>query len=236
MNKKINLEGVTLRYLYEKNKLYLLPVLVIFASLILFLNVTLPFFTEYRNIQDLKISEKQKLSVLRENYKILSSLDEGTLDSQLAIATDALPSGKDFASILTAVSISADKAGVLLGDYEFQVGDLTRDIPSVRYPSLEIVLSVSGGVRSILNFISELYNSVPISEVINVEMNNNRSVITVIFYYKPLPQTPPVTSEIKALSAKNLSTINTIFTWNNGRLSGEFIPVSATPSATTSPF
>ena len=237
MNKKVSLEGLTLKYLYEKNRIYLLPLGVLFASVILFLTVTLPLFAQYRNINDSIVVEQQKLSTLKDNYNILLNADEATLDSQLTIATDALPPGKDFASILTVVSISANKAGVALGDYEFQVGDLSKGIPSVKYPSLELVLTASGGVRSILNFISQVYSSVPLAEIINVEMNNNRSVVTVNFYYKPLPGTPPVSSPIQPLSSQNLSTINTILTWNNGRLEGDIIPVVSSPSAaTTSPF
>lgn len=237
MNKKISLEGITLKYLYEKNKFFLLPLLVLVASFVLFLQVTLPLFSEFRNTQDLRIIDEQKLSTLKNNYNVLSNANDETLDSQLIIATDALPSGKVFASILNAVSISANKSGAILGDYEFQVGDLTRDIPSVKYPSLELVLTVSGGVRTVLNFMDELYRSVPLAEVVNVEINNNRSVITVIFYYKPLPGTPPVTSPILPLSPKNLTTINTILTWNNGRLEGDIVPVVSSPSASpTSPF
>lgn len=237
MNKNVSLEGLTIKYIYERNKKYLLPLLIIVASFGLFLQVTYPLFTEYKTMEELRSAEEQKLSTLKNNHSVLLSADEVTLDSQLAIATDALPVGKDFASILNAISISARNAGVVLGDYEFQVGDLSKDNPSVKYPTLELALIVSGNVTSIINFMDEVYKSLPLAEIINTEMNNNRSVITVVFYYKPLPGTPPVASPIQSLTPKNLTTLSTISTWNNGRLSQELIPLLATPSATlSSPF
>lgn len=235
MNKKINLEGTTFKFLYEKYKFYLLPIIITLTSIFLFLRITLPFLGEYQSLQGLKVEEEKKLQTLRSNYEILSNIDDGNLDSQLAVATDALPSGKDFASVLNAVSTSAGKSGVILGDYEFQVGNISEDTPSVKFPSLELVLTVNGGVSQSLAFVEELYKSVPLAEVLNMEINNNRSLITVIFYYKSLPGTPSVTAPIANLSEKNLSTINTIFTWNNARLESEFVPLVSTASA-TSPF
>jgi hypothetical protein len=236
MNKKINLEGITFRYLYEKNKKYLLPLLVILASIVLFLQVTMPLFSEYSSSQELKVLEEQKLSTLRNNYNILQSADEQSLDDQLELATDALPPGKDFASILNAVTIAARNAGIILGDYEFQVGDLSKDAQAAKYPSLELALTVSGSVTTIINFMEQVYTSLPLAEIINVEMNNNRAVMTVVFYYKALPGTPAVTSPIQSLTPKNLTTLNTISTWNNGNLIENLVPVEASPSAITSPF
>lgn len=233
---KISLDSELVRTLYEKYKEYLLPLAIILASIILLVKITIPQFNELLNIQELKNEEKKKLVVLKNNLNTLSNLDDKTLDSNLAITSDALPSGKDFASVLNAVSISSDKTGVFLGDYEFQVGDLSKDTPGAKYPSLELTLIASGEVRSLLRFVDELYRSVPVSEVLNLEMNNNRAVITVVFYYKPfLGKAPSPNFPIQEESEKNLSTISTISSWNNQKTLSEFVPVTSSPSA-ISPF
>lgn len=235
MNPKTNIDVELFKLLYEKYKEYILPIAIIFASILLIVNVTIPQINELFGLAQQRKAENEKLSTLNNNLKIFTELNDGILDSQLTIATDALPANKDFASILNAVSISADKAGVFLGDYEFEVGDLSSGLATANFPSLELTLIVSGESRSILRFVDELYRSNPVSEVINLEMNNNRATVTTIFYYKPFSEkTLNYNLPIQSISQKNLETIDTISSWNNPKNLIE-LPENASPSA-SSPF
>lgn len=236
--KKINIEFRTLKILYDKYRDYLLPLGIIFISFFLFINIVTPQINSLLDLQREARKEQEKLSILRDNLNLLSSLDESTLDSYLGLTSDTLPATKDFAGIISAISVSADKAGVFLGDFEFQVGDISKASPTVAgSPSLQLELNVTGGVNGVIKFVEELYRSVPISEVSSIEFGNNRSSITVVFYYKPLP---PIKFRddvrLELTTQKDQSLISLIQSWNNPKVF-QAITKSSSPSASfTSPF
>ena len=242
MNGKINYDITTVKFLYDKYKDYLLPLGIVFVCFILFAKIIIP---QINNSSETRIQakmEKEKLLVLRNNLRLISDLNEGNLDSQLLITSDALPPGKDFAGVLNAVSFAASKTGVFLGDYEFQVGDLSKSTSSGGiFPSLQLVLTVQGGVNATVKFVEELYKSVPVSQVTSVKINLGRSVITAVFYYKPFPPAAYDSQPMREVSRDDLTTIENISLWNNPKNLNQVIssPQSSTASAdlnTTSPF
>ena len=242
MNGKINYDITTVKFLYDKYKDYLLPLGIVFVCFILFAKIIIP---QINNLSETRIqakAEKEKLLVLKNNLRLISDFNEGNLNSQLSITSDALPPDKDFAGVLNAVSFAASKAGVFLGDYEFQVGDLSKTASSVGiFPSLQLVLTVQGGVNATVKFVEELYKSVPVSQVTSVKINLGRSIITAVFYYKPFSLVALDSQPIREVSRDDLTTIKNISLWNNPKNLNQVIsiPQSATRSAdlnTTSPF
>lgn len=243
MNGKINYDITTVKFLYDKYKDYLLPLAIVFVCFILFAKIIIP---QINNLSQARVQakmEKEKLLVLRNNLRLISDLNEGNLDSQLSITSDALPNGKDFAGVLNAVSFAASKTGVFLGDYEFQVGDLSKSVASSGgiFPSLQLVLTVQGGVNATVKFVEELYKSVPLSQITSVKISGGRSIITAVFYYKPFPPVALDSQPMREVSRDDLTTIKNISLWNNPKNLNQVIsiPQSSTGSAdlnTTSPF
>ena len=240
--KKVNIDSATFWFLYRKYKEYLLPVGVIFACILLFLFVIIPQFQNLLDTQQQVKAESNKLLVLKNNLNLLTNLNESQMDSQLQIVSSALPPNKDFAGILNGISTAAEKAGVFLGDYEFQVGDIAKSSLNIQsFPYLKLTLTINGGVNGVTRFMAELYKTVPLSEIVNVKVTSTTSEITALFYYRPFP---PLgfndSAPISPISQQGLSTIANLYSWNNIVKAGQNVPgpfpVSSPSAGNTSPF
>jgi len=239
MKKKVNIDSTTFWFLYRSYKEYLLPAGVIFASILLFVLVIIPQFQSFLDTQQNIKAESDKLTSLKNNLNLLTNMDESQMDSQLQIVSKTLPPDKDFEGILNGISIAADKAGVSLGDYEFQVGDITKPSLNIQsYPSLQISLTINGGVSGVTGFISELYKTVPLSEITDLKVTSRTSAVTALFYYKPFP---PLGSNngnpINPVSQTGASVITNLSSWNNviGPAPVQLSPASSS-AVNTSPF
>lgn len=232
--KKISLDKLTLEQLYRRYKDYLIPILSIIICFFLLVFITIPQIGILSEKQQQYNLEKTKLKALTNNYNILLSLNDTTLDSQLALTVDALPSSKNFTSILNSINLAANKSGVFLGDYEFQVGDLSKPPLGKNIPALELTLFINGGANETVKFVNELYKSLPISEATDIGVNNNRSSVTTIFYYKPFTDTKDNFLPINSLSKNYLDIITEISTWNNPRVLEILPSINASQSASSS--
>lgn len=232
--KKINIDRLALEQLYKKYKDYLVPILAIIICFFLLVSITIPQVGILSEKQQQYNLEKTKLQILTNNYNILAGLNDITLNSQFGLALNALPSTKSFTGILNSISLAANKSGVFLGDYEFQVGDLSKFPTGKNVPSLELTLFINGGASETTRFVNELYNSLPISEVTNIQVSNNRSSVIAIFYYKPFASTKDSYLPIAPLSKNYLEIINKISLWNNPQVLQNFPSSNSTQSASPS--
>lgn len=231
---KIKVNRSTFIYLYRKHKDYIIPIVLIVTSFILFLKVTIPTLNNLSTREQEVKFEKEKLTTLKNNLKILTELNEFTLDSQLSLVSDALPTEKNFAGVLNAVSVSANKSGIFLGDYEFQVGDLSKTVTPLKgLPMLSLSLVTTGDANATARFVKELYRSFPISEITNIEVNGSRATLSTTFYYKQVSfRKADEYNPLSNFSKTDLDTLKDLSTWNNPRILEEIIP--ATPAATRS--
>ncbi|MCL4354629.1 hypothetical protein M1349_04150 [Patescibacteria group bacterium] len=215
--KKIEINENQLKMFYLKNKTYILQVFMIIVSLFLVIFVLIPGIQNFMILREEAGKELSKLKLLKDNLNTLTQLDEGLLDNQLKIAKQAVPPGKDFASILSAVSIAAAKSNVSLGDFEFQVGDLIKNPKNLsRFPTLELLINVNTDLTGTSRFIKEIERTLPFSGVVSVKNSGKTSAISLIFYYKPLP---PVNIRedmpFKSVTAQEVSLLTSLSTWNN---------------------
>lgn len=211
----------------------------IIVCFFLLVEITIPQLSNLSTQQQEVKVEKEKLTTLQNNLKLLSNLNESVLDSQLSLTSDALPSEKNFSGILNVISLSANKAGVFLGDFDFQVGDLSKNtIPPNGLPSLTLSLTTNGNTSATARFISELYKSLPISEVTTIEVSSNRARLNTLFYYKPFPQGGGSGNiPLYSLSKNDLDVIKEISSWNNTKILEQIQPVLKTsPVSSTSAF
>jgi len=216
--KKFNVELNNLLTLYRHYKDYLLPFGVILACILIVFIVVIPQFQQYLVLQGQLKVEMQKLNVLKANYNFLSNLDSSKSDADYNALTLALPSGKDFAGILNAISYASAKTGVVVGDFQFSVGSLSGNNTEgvSAYPSIKIDINLVGNTQSVIQFIQELYKTAPASEVLSIKAGGNSGGITVIFYYKPfLPQQVDDSAPVAVLSEKDTALIKNVSSWNN---------------------
>lgn len=216
--KKFNLELNNILILYRHYKAYLLPLGIILVSVLVVLFVVIPQFQQYLGLQEELKVQMQKLAVLKTNYSFLSNLDASKSDADFSALTLALPSGKDFAGIMNAVSYASAKTGVPVGDFQFSVGSLSGGNSDglSAYPSIKIDINLVGSTQSVVKFIKELYKTSPASEVTIMKTGGNSGSITILFYYKPFPpQKVDDAAPVAFLSAQNEALIKTVSTWNN---------------------
>lgn len=219
-NKKISFEFNNLLILYRHYKDYLLPVGIILASIAILFLIIIPQFQQYfissRQLND----EIQKLQVLKNNYNFLLNLDDSQSNSDFKTLSFVLPSDKDFAGIVNAISYASAKTGVLVGDFEFSVGNLSGTTQGgvSASPSIKIDVNLTGDFKSMIQYIAELYKTAPASEVTDIKIGGDSGNITVFFYYKPLlSQNVDDTAPIVSLSDSNLALIKTVSSWNNAQ-------------------
>lgn len=188
MNKKVNLDIEVLKTLYSENKESLIPIGMIFASIVLMIFFIVPQVNGFFQKQNQIAREKEKLNNLKESLSTLSKESDLTLDSNLKIVSQALPPNKDFAAILNAISSTASVTGVSLGDFEFQIGNITKEnIIPTGTPNIKISLNISGSTSQTIAFIKELRKTIPISQVAGAKSSGSFAAIEIVFYYKPFP-------------------------------------------------
>jgi len=193
--------------------------------------VVVPQFQQYLSLQDELRTQTQKLNVLKTNYIFLANLDETKSAADFSALSLALPAGKDFAGIMNAVSYASAKTGVVVGDFEFSVGSLSDNTVMQgvsAYPSIKIDINLIGNTQAIVQFIQELYKTAPASEVTSIKTGGNSGSISILFYYKPFSQQNVNDSApITVLSARDLSLITSVSSWNNS-LNQPMLPLTST--------
>src|SRR3989344_4263162 len=169
MNKKINIDVLTFKTLYSDYKPFLVPIFTILGCIILFFIVIVPQLNEFLRSQPAVAEERLKLAVLQRNLSTLESLPDIELESQLALVTYALPTGKNFKAIINALSYSANVSGTILGNFDFAVGSLTEAPAEIqKFPSLEIDINLSGDATVVSSFLQTLNKTLPISRVVKI--------------------------------------------------------------------
>lgn len=238
--KNIELNKSVILFLYNKHKNYIVPVVTIIVSLVLLLTFTIPQIEELSTRQQEVKYEKDKLTSLVQTNGVLSNLNDSKLNTQLTIASEALPSTKNFSGVLSEISFAANKTGIFLGDFDFQVGDISNpSTPAKGFPNLQLTLSVSGDASSVANFINELYKSLPLVEVTKIQIAGNHAQVNTLFYYKPYAERPIDSSvSLSPLTKNDIETLDKISSWNNSAFFGELQLKSpnASSSASSSAF
>jgi hypothetical protein len=201
--------------------------------------VIIPQFQQY-SLQKNEIDEvQQRVNVLTNNLSFLSRLNQQEQTTQLTTVLAALPDDKDYAGILFAVKNASAKAGVGLGDFTFQVGELSqKSVITQNAPTIQLILNVLGSPAEIEVFLRELAKSIPLANVKELKIGGESSRIVVEFYYKPVPQLQVNYAQaIIPLSVQNRKNLEDLSQWkDSGPSFDSLIPFDSSSSATTSPF
>lgn len=187
-NSKVNIDIDTLKFLYEKNKEFIIPVAIIIVCFILLIKFIMPQFQALFTLGNDAKKDSSKIIVLKNNFNLLSALTDSTLDPKLQIVNAALPTNKDFIGIINAISYASSIAGVNVGDFQLEIGDLSKAaIDTGKLSSISLNLSINGSIEATNKFIKALYATFPLSEVTSINLGNTSSNVAINFYYKPLP-------------------------------------------------
>ncbi|HWY79700.1 MAG TPA: hypothetical protein VNW29_05060 [Candidatus Sulfotelmatobacter sp.] len=210
-------------YRFRDSEYYSLVVigLTILVCVVLLFYVIIPEVSNWFSIRQEINATQQRISIIQQNIAFMTNLNRNTLNTQLQTATSALPSSKDFGSILQTVSSDAANAGVSLSNYSFQVGNLdssNAQLTDVRYKGIseiQITLIITGTFDRIQRFIKALDTSLPLSEITAINGNGANATITLQFFQKAFPNvafSPSI--PLTAVSSSQLSLLQSLFKSN----------------------
>nr|MBI5456073.1 hypothetical protein [Candidatus Levybacteria bacterium] len=236
-SKKVNLDAQVFTTVYRHYKDNILPICVILICVGILFFIIIPQFNNYLKSRAELQKETEKLKILKNNYNFLLSLDDSKANTDFNKLSQVLPANKDFTGIMGAITIAASKTGVSVEDFNFSLGDLDKaENDASKYPSIKLNVNIGGNAQTIAKFITELYKTVPASEVVSIKTTGSMSSLVIIFYYKPfLPQNVNNELPISPLSADKQSLLDNVSSWNSSDM-GTFLPdVSASGSGGTNP-
>ena len=236
MNEKINVDLKSLKFIFERNKPYILPSIIIVICIALFLQFVIPQFRILSLAQEEARLASLKLQILKENLNVLTNTDEKSLDSRLKILNLALPLNKDFGGILNSIYYASQKTGVSLGSFSLQIGELADTKKSVDFPSISLTIPISANAPAVNSFVEVLSKTAPISEVTVIKIRNVASSIKLSFYYKPLGfSNLKEDMRINPISQKGLRIINRLSSFENIE-SFQQVPIATSSSQDINPF
>ena len=213
---KINTDLKSLKFIFEGNKSYILPSIIIVVCIALFLQFVIPQFRILFKQQEEAKQASLKLQTLKENLNLLTNIDEKSLDVQLKILNLALPLSKDFSGILNSIYYVSQKTGVSLGTFSLQIGDLQDAKKNDDFPSISLSIPVNANAVGVSSFVETLSKTVPLSEVTIIKIRDIASSVKLSFYYKSLGLSNlKEDARINPLSQKGLSIIQELSSFEN---------------------
>ncbi|MBI2621569.1 MAG: hypothetical protein HYW63_02880 [Candidatus Levybacteria bacterium] len=226
---------------YSDNKEYALPALSIVASFFLFFVFIVPQLISFPSKRQEANIENAKLERIKEAEKVLTGANVDILDSQIKIATKALPPGKAFEEILNGISSAVSLSNTQIESYQFDTQTIlsTGSIAS-KFSTLLFEITIIGSTQEAIEFTKALYKTYPASEVTSILTSSGITSVKALFYYKSFSQvSPEERTQVRSISAKEKETLDEISKWNDTSAVIFFEPeVSATESAEndSSPF
>lgn len=197
----------TLRILYYKNRIYFVSMTLFFLAILLFVFAVVPQIQTYLNLRNEEARIRENMVLLKNNFSLLSALNETELDTKLQKAFSALPNEKDFGGILRVISRAGSDASVTVGDFSLRIGELSSASTTVaKVLPIEITLTINDDINGAKRFSRELISRLPLSEVMSIKSAGASSTIAVVFYYKPLSPLPfDQTKNLRPISKDTLA-------------------------------
>lgn len=216
MNGKINADLKSLKFIFERNKSFILPSIIVMVCIIIFLQFVIPQFGILFAAQKEAKQASLKLQVLKENLNVLANLDEKSLDEQLKVLNLALPLNKDFTGILNSIYYVSQKTGVSLGNFSLQIGELAGTAKKEDFPSISLSVPVNANAIGVNSFVETLSKTVPLSQITLIKVGSITSLVKLSFYYKPLGFSKlKEDMRVNPISQKGLEIINRLSLFEN---------------------
>lgn len=212
-------------YKYRDSEYFSIAIMVstVLVCVLLIFNFIIPQLTTWFSIRDEVVATQARIAVLQENINYMNTLDKRTMNAQLETATTALPPEKDFGIMLNVLTEASLKSGVALNDFTFQVGNVDSDKDQIIDPrhkdlsNIKMTVVVTGPVTSVRTFIRTLEESIPLSEVVDLDGSGQTISISMQFYQKNLPEVDIKPEDpIIALSPDKTALLEKIAAWNRG--------------------
>lgn len=235
MEQKVNVDITALIIIFNKNKSYILPVLIMLISLFLFLQFVPPQFNALIKAREEAKATLAKIAKLKENLNILSNINDAELNSQLQTLSLALPLRKDYVGILDTINLTAKKTKVDVGSFSIRIGDIsTSESNADFFPMIRFPVPISTDIVGAYRFVDEISQAaVPLSNVYYVNAGKDSASVGLAFYYMPLGSTSDVSPDatVVPVSQKGLKLIDQLIELQKESLQETSLVSVATSSA-----
>lgn len=212
-----NRKLLLLYYRYKDSPYYIgsIALLIGLVSFVLIFNVIIPQVQDLFSINNEITATRERITNLKRNIAYLNSLNTATLDSDLQLTFSALPSEKDFASIINAVNRSAIDSGVLLNDYTLIIGELaTPSAKLKKFASVDLSITIEGTKEDSKNFIKRIYEIIPLSQISTLSLTEEDTSLRISFYVKQFPSgSYNVVEQIKQIPPNDAALFNKLSAW-----------------------
>jgi hypothetical protein len=216
MNEKVNVDLKSFDYIFARNKPYLVSVIVIIISVILFFQFVIPQFKSLLAARKEAQDSMLKIEVLKKNLNLLSNINDKNLDLQVNTVKLALPLDKDFIGVLNSIYFASQKTGVSLGSFLIAVGDISGSGDNINAPDIKISIPINGGIVEVNNFVRTISRLAPLSEVYSIRVGAISSEVNLSFYYKTLrPSGYSPDNPLNPVSQMGLDLINELNGFEN---------------------
>lgn len=226
--------NIKLLYYRYKDSLYyqlLIIISVVVICIILFFRIVFPQIEQWFSIRNEIIAARERITTINNNVVFIQNLNRDQVQNQFDVATSAVPFEKDFGSIVDALTDTSLNTGVALDDYTFQVGDIASSSGKKEtankngLSTVAVTVTVSGGFEGLTFFLEEISKKLPLSDVIDINGDENATVIRLQFYQKDFPNIVFKDDvALVALPEKDESLLNEFDTW---RSVPQGVPVSS---------
>ena len=208
-----------LSIIYVKHKRQIIPVVFIGLSFFIIFGIIIPQGSSISEANKTISAKQQEVDSLAQTLKLLSSLNENEVSSNLSTTTKALPTAKDISLIFTALTSAAAASETNIRDFSLKIGRLYGKAEEANttlgVPEVEVIVRVSASSSSgFVSFSNEMQKRLPLSEIKKIDTNGIDGAYELSFYYKP-HDISKISSQttVAPLSQSDLNLINQLREW-----------------------
>ncbi|OGH18761.1 MAG: hypothetical protein A2868_03245 [Candidatus Levybacteria bacterium RIFCSPHIGHO2_01_FULL_40_15b] len=208
--------------IYTKYKKQILPLALILLSLFIAFRVILPQFSLISETNSIIENKKQELETLNNSIRVLETTSDDAVSEDLAISTNALPTSKDVTKIFGALSSAASASNTELNEFSLKIGGVfgkevsPADASAIGVPQVSVVAKVSSSDTSnLIQFGQKLDQTLPLSEIKQIDAVGNLGTFEIKFYYKPIDlNIVSKKDKVTPLSQADRNLLNQLAEWN----------------------
>lgn len=224
--------------IYLKYRFYIFPVIIVVTSLVLIVFVIYPQSMALVNGFGELQQKSNKLQVLKLKASDLEGLNEIELTQKINILLTALPSDKEYPSLIGVLKGLGSQLGITLSSIQIGQAVSTSNSGS----SFIVNLEITAPQTLISRLATSIESSPRVMKVRSIDLSYNKStnLVNGIFvldvYFVPLPTTiGSAESPLPKLSEKDQQTIDN-FTRSTPSLSQSSIPATVSARGKVNPF
>ena len=190
---------------------------IFITAVVLLWQVVIPQVYDFFSVNNEIQETRGRIRVMKNNVTYLNTLSSANLDSDIQLTFFALPSEKDFSSIISAVNTSALDSGVEVNDYSLVIGELATPSGVLKnYYSVDLALTVSGNLQASKGFLTRIHEILPLSQVQGVSLNEQDTTMKLSFYVKSFPQGKyDVVNPLRPIPPNDAALFNILSRWKN---------------------